>query len=109
MLRRNLSIHSLYYYSIVIVIIKIVVYKGQKVFSMKLTQSGGEPEQSCASQVRDKRGFELRGLRREPRIRAKAMIPLHLARISGGMVKPPLRCAMLVQEHADRRKETSQR
>ena len=32
------------------------------------------------------------------------MIPLHLAWIRGGMAKPPLRCAMLVQEHAYRKK-----
>ena len=36
------------------------------------------------------------------------MIPLYLARIRGGMVKQPLRCAILfVQKHADRRKESS--
>ena len=33
------------------------------------------------------------------------MIPLHLARIRGGMANPPLRCAVLVvQKHADRKK-----
>ena len=35
------------------------------------------------------------------------MIPLHLARIRGGMANPPLRFAILfVQKHADRRKKT---
>ena len=38
------------------------------------------------------------------------MIPLHLARIRGGLAKEPFRCAMLfVQEHADIIKGTSQR
>ena len=33
------------------------------------------------------------------------MIPLHLARIRGGMANPPLRCAILfVQNHADEKK-----
>ena len=34
------------------------------------------------------------------------MIPLHLARIRGGMANPPLRCAILfVQKHADEKKK----